>query len=347
MDTTVELDKPKEPGGQELYMFSLRKMAEHNLSQNRNSLTSLYNIRAFFYACGELMVRHPELKFAVIVLDIAQFKSVNEFCGREAGDGLLKCIAEVLRIYENERPVTCACHVRADNFALFTSYESEEELVDIVHYVEEKIEEFPLDCKVLPAFGICTSEHDHDNVSSMKDCATIAMNTIKGKFYASYAFFDEKMHMEQLREKRIENDIVESMKNGDFALYIQPKVDMKTGKIVGGEALVRWIHPKQGMIKPDEFIPVLEKNGFIINLDIYMWEKVFQFISDLFEEGIQPVPISINVSRVHVYDKNFCNSLCGLVKKYNVPASYVPLELTESAFLGDKRGMYDRMEFLR
>lgn len=330
-----------------LYLHSLRKMAEQNLEQSRSPMTDLYNVRAFFYKSDELAMLNPEHKWAMIVLDIAQFKSVNEFCGRAAGDDLLRFIASHLRRLEIDRPKTCACHMRADIFALFTSYEQEEELVEIVNSLEKEIDEYPINCKVLPAFGICTSETNTTSSSYLKDCATMAMKTIKGKFYASYAFFDEKMRREMLREKQIENDIVESLKNRDFSLYIQPKVDMSTGKIIGGEALVRWIHPEHGMIQPGEFIPILEKNGFIINLDVYMWGQVFEFINTLLSEGIEPVPISINVSRVHVYDKSFCKTLCDMCDTYRVAAKYVPLELTESAFLGDEQGMYERMKMLR
>lgn len=243
--------------------------------------------------------------------------------------------------------MTIAAHARADVFALMTVYREEQELVDIVLQLKAVVDEFPIDCKVLPAFGIAASGEETPAVSYLKDCATMAMNTIKGKFYASYAFFDQKMRRQQMMEKKIENNIVAALKNEEFALYIQPKVDMATGQIIGGEALVRWIDPKQGVIPPGEFLPVLEKNGFVINLDIYVWEQVFRMQSRLLAEGGRPVPISINVSRVHAYDKGFCHTLCRLSEQYQVPTSYVLLELTESAFLGDEQRMYNRMKFLQ
>ncbi len=336
-----------EEGQKELYLYSLRKMAEQNLEQNRIPLTQLYNLRAYFYLCGEQMRMEPDKKYAVIVMDIAQFKAVNEFCGRDTGDEVLKVIARSMQRIELERADTISCHIRADVFSLFTSFEEEDELVGIVNRIIKDIDAFPVDCKILPAFGICTSKQTGLNASFLKDCATTALNTIKGKFYASYAFFDDRMREEQLREKQIENEIVAALKNGEFALYIQPKVDMSNNKIIGGEALVRWIHPQQGIISPGEFIPVLEKNGFIINVDDYIWERVFAFIRDLENSDIDPVPISINVSRVHAYDKKFCKTLCELRDKYQVNPAYIPLELTESAFLGDEQTMYSRMEYLR
>ncbi len=122
---------------------------------------------------------------------------------------------------------------------------------------------------------------------------------------------------------------------------------MATGQIIGGEALVRWVDPNHGVIPPDEFLPVLEKNGLVIDLDIYMWEQVFQMQSKLLEEGREPVPVSVNVSRVHAFDKGFCDTLCRLSQEYHVAPAYVPLELTESAFLWDEQGMYRQLETLQ
>ncbi len=336
-----------EEGRQELYLYSLRKMAEENVEKNRNPLTQLHNMRSFFYLGDEIIRQNPGGQYAVITMDIAQFKAVNEFCGRDAGDALLLTIAHAFQRLEQERPQTIAAHARADVFALMTVYREEQELVDIVLQLKAAVDGFPIDCKVLPAFGIAASGGETPVVSYLKDCATMAMNTIKGKFYASYAFFDQEMRRQQMLEKKIENSIVAALKNEEFALYIQPKVDMITGEIIGGEALVRWIDPKQGVISPGEFLPVLEKNGFVINLDGYMWEQVFRMQSRLLTAGKRTVPISINVSRVHAYDKSFCHTLCRLSEQYRVQPSYVPLELTESAFLGDEQRMYNRMKFLQ
>lgn len=342
-----ESPQTTDAGKMELYLYSLRKMAEKNVEQNRTSLTNLHNLKAYFYLCGEMIREKPDSQFGVIVMDITQFKAVNEFCGRAEGDRLLKFIAECFNEYENTRPNTYACHVRADIFSICTVYEKKQELIDIVLSIKKKIDEFPFAYKVLPSFGISTSVEPEPSISYLKDCATIAMNSIKGKFFASYAFFDDEMRRNQLRERQVENDIVSALQAGELLLYVQPKVEMRTGRIIGGEALVRWKHPEKGLISPLEFIPVLEKNGFIINVDEYIWESVFAFLSKLQKENRPLVPISINVSRVHAYDTKLCDTLLELKDKYGIPARYVPLELTESAFLADEEGMYLRLKLLR
>lgn len=334
-----------ETKNREMYLYSLRKMAEHNVESNRTFMTNLYNLRAFQYKGAEVMRGNPDLRFALILMDLANFKTVNEFCGRSAGDELLKCIADAFRAYESE--LVTVSHFRADIFAMLTPFEKEEELVEIVKNISRKIADFKIACKVLPAFGICIATDPTMSVSYMRDYASLALNTIKGKFYSNYAFFDENMRRQMLLEKQIENDIVEALETGQFRVYIQPKVNMETEEIIGGEALVRWCHPEKGIIAPGEFIPVLEKNGFIINVDIYVWTEVFKYIGKRLEEGKPVVPISINISRLHVYDSTFKDCLIRLKDEYHVPPCYVPLELTESGFLKTESLMYAHMQELK
>ncbi|MBO5485326.1 MAG: bifunctional diguanylate cyclase/phosphodiesterase, partial [Eubacterium sp.] len=346
-DIIQESHQKTDEGKWELYLYSLRKMAEENVEKHRYSLTNLHDLQAFFYICGEMILEHPDWQYGVIVMDIDQFKAVNEFCGRKEGDRMLKHIAQCFEQYETIRPNTHVCHIRADIFCMCTTYEKLEELVDIVEGLRQNIEALPFAYKVLTSFGIATSNESNPAISYMKDCATIALNSIKGKFFARYAFFDDEMRRKMLREKQVENDIVAALENEELTFYVQPKVNMRTGEIVGGEALVRWIHPEKGMISPGEFIPVLEKNGFIINVDQYVWKRVFEYLAGLDKEGRKKVPISINISRVHAYDPDLCDTLLKFKKEYQIDAEYVPLELTESAFLADEKGMYERMEILR
>ena len=337
--------KSMEERNMELYLYSLRKMAENNLESNRSFMTGLYNLRAFLYKAAEEMRQNSADTYAIIVMDISNFKSVNEFCGRNAGDELLKCIAEAFRESSSERAVRS--HFRADIFAMLTPFTQREELVAIVKNIKAKIRQCPIPCRVLPAFGICVATDPEMPISLMQDYATMALKSIKGKFYADYAFFDEKMRDQMFLEKQIENDMVEALESGQFRLFVQPKVDMSTGEIIGGEALVRWQHPEKGIIGPAQFMPVLEKNGFIIDVDRYVWEEVFRFVGGLLEQGKKAVPISINISRLHAYDEFFGEYLIELKNKYNVSPQYVPLELTESAWIKMEETVYRNIPFLK
>lgn len=350
-----------EQGKEELREFTRKRVAEVNAEEEQKALegapsvfqgaftnvTNLPGLRVFFYESDQMVVANPEKRFGVIVMDIAQFKAVNEFCGRKAGDDLLMYISGMFVEYEKSREFTKVGHPRADNFVLCTAYKHVSELEEIASTLYDSIISFPLSYRVLPSFGICASQEQNPSVSFMKDCATIALNSIKGKFYAKYALFDNEMRSQMLREKQVENDIVHALERCELTLYVQPKVDMRDGKIYGGESLIRWIHPELGLISPGDFIPVLERNGFIIDVDYFIWELVFKYLSALKAAGRPLIPISINISRVHVHDLSLVNRLIELSVNYGVEPKYVPLELTESAFEADEQNIYRRMELLR
>ena len=296
----------------ELYLYSLKKMADNNINSNESPLTGLYGIKAFFYQSNELMKKNPDKRFAVIRMDIYHFKTVNEFCGRQEGDKLLKYISELFQRYIGEYAV--AGHLRADIFTLCTKFEDEQQLIDISKDIKKEIDSYEISCKIIPAFGICTNAGNLD-ISLMCDYADLALNRIKGKVFRVYEFYDTDMREKMLFEKKIENDILPALKNDCIKTYIQPKVDMRTGRIVGGEALVRWQREDGSMVYPDEFIPVIEKNGYVLDVDDYMWDKVCYYIKQLEKEGKTPVPISINVSRMHVTESAFTSEESSLYRK--------------------------------
>ncbi|MBR1854276.1 MAG: bifunctional diguanylate cyclase/phosphodiesterase [Lachnospiraceae bacterium] len=313
-----------------------------------NKLTRITGLlsRHDFHHMGTTVISfHPDMHFAILVMDIANFKSVNVFCNRQKGDELLIYIADFLRGYWKD--LTLVSHFRADTFAILTPFTDKQELIDLALTMHAHIDAFELPFKILPSIGICIAPSPDTPANNMCDYATMALKSIKGKFYAKYAFFDESMFTNLLHEKKIENEIINGIKAGQIQAYIQPKVDMRTGEIVGGEALVRWIHPTAGVISPTKFIPVLEKNGLIIEVDFIVWTQVFAFIGKRLKEGKHVVPISINISRLHAYDSLFKERLINLSREYEVPPALVVLELTESAFLYNTDTMYQSMAELR
>lgn len=331
----------------ELYLYSLKKLAEKNLDDNLTYMTNLYNLRAFQVKAQEEMLENPELKFALIVLDFANFNSINEFCGRDVGDGLLLWVADCLREEAKGKEHMVLSHFRADVFAVFIPFTEKSDLIALVNRIEKRVAEHKIPHKVLPAFGICIADSPTMSVSAMRDYATLALNTIKGKFYAKYAFFDEEMRKQMLLNKMVENDIIKALEEEELMPFIQPKVNMESGEIVGGEALVRWHHPKRGLVMPMSFLPVLEKNGLIIDVDICIWRQIFKFIGERIAAGEKVVPISINISRQHVFDSVFRDCIVDFSKEFQVPPELVVLELTESGFLEDNETMYEHLQYLK
>ncbi len=327
------------------YLYALKKMADSNVNNNVSYLTGLPNLRAFFYRAAEIMHSNRDRNFALLVLDIARFKALNEICGWETGDKLLIYIAEYLKTYDG--PLTALFHFRADCFGMLIPFEEKDELSVIAQNICAKIEAYPIAYRVLPSIGICIATDPEMPISALQDYATMALQTIKGKFYAKYAFFDESMRQQMLLEKQIENDIAAALSTDQLQAYIQPKVDMSTGEIIGGEALIRWIHPEKGMISPGLFIPVVEKNGLIIDVDFHIWTQVFAWLSKRLKSGQKTVPISVNISRMHFFDNAFREKLVMLSTEYAVPPQLVALELTESAFLNNTDSIYQNLQQLR
>ena len=143
-------------------------------------------------------------------------------------------------------------------------------------------------------------------------------------------FYDSAMKISLKRRKLIEDDMKDALTNGEFKMYLQPKYSISGGDVIGAEALVRWLHPQRGMIAPNDFIPIFEQNGFVVKLDEYIWERACSLVRRQLDEGIEPVPISVNVSRVHLTGEDFIDFAERLIKKYDIPKSLLELEITET-----------------
>ena len=149
------------------------------------------------------------------------------------------------------------------------------------------------------------------------------------------------------KEHYIVKNMKEALESGQFIIYLQPKYDMRDCSIIGAEALARWMHPKDGLISPGDFIPLFERNGFILQLDEYIWELACKTLREWLDKGYQPVPLSVNVSRLHLYDTDFCDKLLALINKYDLPPELLELEITESAYTENPQTLYGIMDRLQ
>ena len=149
------------------------------------------------------------------------------------------------------------------------------------------------------------------------------------------------------KEQEIVNRMGSALEAGQFEIYLQPKVNIRTEIIEGSEALVRWIDPQRGIIPPSEFIPVFESNGFITKLDYYVWEETCKVLRRWLDEGRRLTPISVNVSRVNLYSTHLLDSICALTDKYDIPRRYFNIELTESAYMDNQEAMSRIIDGLR
>ena len=184
-------------------------------------------------------------------------------------------------------------------------------------------------------------------VDQMCDRARLAMNTVKGSYMHRYAYYDEKLKQMMLEEQMIVRDMEFALQERQFSIYLQPVYNSETGRIVSAEALVRWQHPSQGMISPGKFIPLFERNGFIVRLDRYVWERVCEFMAELREATGMLLPVAVNVSRLNLYNLDLLDFIMGLIKKHSLSPEYLHLEITEEAYTQDSYQLIEEVELFR
>ena len=263
-----------------------------------------------------------------IVFDINHFKLYNDIFGRKAGNTYLENLADTVRTIAEKFDGICG-YTGGDTFCVILPTEKKDHRdfipeADTIYGMLDSPEGFAT------VLGIYFSTDRRESVTSMYDRALGALQNIKGEFLRGYHFYSKENHMHQREDQMVVLDVKDGLRNGEFIFYVQPQVMVKSGKIIGGEALARWNHKGQ-LVSPARFVPVLEKTGYIFQIDCCVWEGVARWIRNLRERGIEPVPVSVNVSRVDFYFADIAEHFINLVKKYAIPPSMIGIEITESA----------------
>lgn len=307
-------------------------------------LTNIYNKVKFYQMTRDLLDQNPNEKFVFIRLDIEKFQLINAFFGMAAGDRLLRYIADEIKRYAGEGANITYGRIEADIFGICMPYHAEEDVIAFVEYIRGFFEGYDLEFDIVPTFGIYIIDDKSITVNDMYDKANLAAKQCKGNYIKNYAFYTEEMSEEIVKEQRIVNSMKKAIEREEFILYIQPKYELQSNMIGGGEVLVRWAKPNQGMIPPGEFIPIFERNGFIMKLDFYVWDKACRLLAKWLKEGKKPYPISVNISRVSLYNPKLVEVITGLVQKYEIPPELLQLELTESAYTSNPVAIKEMME---
>ncbi len=318
----------------------LRYMAEHD------PLTNINNKATFYRKAKAMIDAAPDRQFVMIAFDIERFRLINDIFGHEEGDRLLHYIAQRMQAFYAGRGVFS--RTDSDNFALCLPYER-----DALHrrFVENEAElrEYDLPFDIVLVYGLYIIDDRTLPVSIMHDRAEMAKRTVKGNYVQRYAYYDDKLRQALLSELEIVNNMNSALQQGQFEVYLQPKCLLETGEIVGAEALVRWNHPTRGVLSPGAFVPIFERNGFIMKLDAWVWEQVCRLLRKWMDqnEGQPLIPVSMNVSRVNIYNPALVGTLTGLSDRYGVPRRMLELEITESAYAEDPKQLSGLVSELR
>lgn len=275
----------------------------------------------------DLIHANPDKKFAVVQFDVAKFKMISENYGEAKASELLNFFVATLKVICNKYQIYS--RLSADVFMIITPYEDEQSLYDFIELLDSHLLGYDgMHYRIV--YGICYIGDLTGGLRQYGDAAAMARQNIKNNALQKVAFYEADLKKNMSASKFIEDNMNRALADGEFVMYLQPKCNITDGKIVGAEALVRWIMPERGIVPPDEFVPVFEKNGFVVKMDQYIWEEACKLIRKWMDEGIMPVPISVNVSRKHLTNTDFIHVLDDLVDKYHIPKAYLEIEITET-----------------
>ena len=315
-----------------IYRSQLSTFNELKYIAEYDTLTGMYNKKKFYDVTREMLRCNNDKKFVFIRFDVDRFQMVNSFFGYNEGDKLLVYIGKQLKDVYSVMPYATFGRIESDVFGICHRYD-ESTILRRIADVRNMLAKYNPEYDIVPNLGLYVIEDNNLPMETIFNRATLASNYSKGNYVKFYTFYNDKMSKTIIHDQEIINDMKSAIEKEQFDLYFQPKYSLENNKPYGAEALVRWFHPTKGMVMPGEFIPVLEKNGYISKLDYFVWEKACKYLRKWMDEGRTPYPISVNVSRVNMYNPKIVDIIKGLTDKYNIPPELLNLELTESAYV--------------
>ncbi len=279
--------------------------------------------------------QRTQSEFALLFLDLDHFKIVNDSLGHDIGDELLKSIA--ISIQDVIRVNDVVARIGGDEFVIvLTYYKDNIELLEIIERIQQRlckpwcIKTYPI--QITSSIGITIYPKDGDNLLTLMKNADIAMYEAKNRGRKGFYFFTEELNIKTQEYIELTNTMNSALINNEYQLYYQPQNNTQTGEIIGAEALIRWQHPKKGLIAPYSFIQIAENNGFIIELGQWIIETAIQQKHAWENQGIN-IKLSINVAAKQIQEPNFVTNLQNLLIKYKINTTQITLEITEYVFL--------------
>lgn len=310
-----------------------------------DELTGLYNKRTYCDMVRKKLDNEPEEKYVLVCLDIEKFKLINDRFGFVEGDRLLQHIAEQLKKRTNDFGVL-ASRLSSDIFCFFDKSEN----IDTEPFgaeVQGWVKDYPLDYEIKIAVGVYRIDISNIPVRLMCDRANLAADTVKNNYMINAAEYNNTVRDFMIAQQELLNDAEKAFKNREFKVFLQPKFDIRTNKVIGAESLVRWKHPKRGLIYPKDFIPLFEQNMIITKLDEYIWEESCHLIREWIDKGYGEIPISVNVSRIDILLLDVPAKFVEFADKYKISRNLIEIEITESAFTNDEDHIIDIVDKIR
>ena len=299
----------------------------------RDTLTGMYNKESFYENAMVRIMSDPACKWDIVCTDIEKFPLANGLFGKRTGDAMLKRFADILR--RRIKDAALFGHLDADQFAMLVPRRAvyhDETFANITREFNNS----DIALRLIARFGVFPADDISLPVSVMCDRALLAARNLYGLYGVSCASYDKALHDKILAEQSILNRVEGALSRKEFEIYLQPKYNLSSGLIAGAEALVRWNDPERGLILPGEFIPVLERNGFITALDSYVLDEVCAMQRRSLDAGVAPVPVSVNISIVDVYTSDLAETVMKIIDRHGVSPELIHLDLTRKNYSEDQ-----------
>ncbi|MDY0204467.1 MAG: EAL domain-containing protein [Desulfovibrio desulfuricans] len=313
---------------------------------HRDMLTGLPNLYKFRQDCAKLLADTGKHAYVLLFGDICQFKAINDQFGFSSGDRLLRAYGDILRSNVGEGEL-CA-RASADMYSMFLRYEGWELLLARLRHMDDSLdiwrqkEEMPYKVKTVYGAYIVSGTEGRD-VQLMLDLANYARREAKRNGSTSLMLYDEQMRQETLLHQELNGRLETALREGELVPWYQIKVDMRTGAIIGSEALVRWKHPTRGLLMPDSFIPLFERNGLIMDIDMHVFTQVCKAMQSWRLRNLPLYTVSCNFSRVHFDRPGFPRQLAEIADRYAIPHELLEVEITESAIMKNPEAAWLRL----
>ncbi len=288
--------------------------------------------------------------FAVLYLDLDNFKHINDSLGHTVGDMLLKSVAE--RLLQQVRHSDTVSRQGGDEFVvLVLEDERAEDAIaaaeKILHALAEPHHLGPHELHITTSIGISLYPVDGSDADSLMKNADIAMYHSKEKGRGNYQFFKEEMNVSAIRRQSVEADLRRAIDREEFSLHYQPKVNLQSGSVTGVEALIRWNHPTQGLLLPDQFIPIAEASGLIVPIGRIVLRKACAEAKEWMDGAMNPISVAVNVSPIEFRSKDFVEDLLGIVAETGMNPELLEIELTETALMGNVEASRQILESIK
>lgn len=309
-------------------------------------LTGGRSYEKFCIDCMKCLKEDTEKKAAFVFLDIDNFNLIATLYGYEESVDTIRRIYGIIQNCVGEKGIIG--RNSSDQFCVMYFYDNMEEfeamLNDFVKSIHDNVK---FETMLRPSMGIYIVEEHDEDIRNMLTKARTAHETIKHTEDSIIAYYDASFRDKKYRSVHMKGEMEAALRDHEFLPYLQPKYNAQTGEISGAEALIRWTTPEGKIVPPIQFIPLAENSGFVRELDKEMFMQVCNLQKKLLDQGITPVPISVNVSRQMLYDKSFADYYCNYIKELGIPVDLVELEITESAFFQDIDLFRSTLEKLR